>query len=81
MVSLTRMSGVSFMVNAPLIELVESTPDTVITLISGRKYVVRESAAEISERVTDYYRTIGLVGAAAATVHGAHGGMEGEHEP
>lgn len=80
MIALTRMSGVAFIVNASLIELVESTPDTVITLVSGRKYVVRESAAQISELVTDFYRTIGLFGAAGASIEGAKGRVVQEDE-
>ncbi|MCY0875304.1 MAG: flagellar FlbD family protein [Firmicutes bacterium] len=80
MIALTRMSGIAFVVNAPLIELVESTPDTVITLVSGRKYVVRETASEIATLVTDYYRSIGLLATAGACGHNAHGGKGGESD-
>ena len=62
MVTLTRMNGVEFLVNATMIELVESTPDTVITLMSGRKYVVCENAEQVHQLVTSYYQTIGLIG-------------------
>lgn len=65
MVSVTRMNGTEFLINGALVELVESTPDTVITLMSGRKYVVREEAAEVAERVTRYFQAIGLVGTGA----------------
>lgn len=65
MLTLTRMNGSRFTVNAALVELIESTPDTVITLVSGRKYVVREGASEVAERVTRYYKEIGLLGVGA----------------
>ncbi|MDI3257232.1 MAG: flagellar FlbD family protein [Kyrpidia sp.] len=61
MISLTRLNGREVLVNALLIELVESTPDTVITLCTGRKIVVRESAEEVAERVAEYCRSIGLL--------------------
>lgn len=43
MVTLTRLSGSVFALNSDLIERIDSTPDTVITLVDGKKYVVRES--------------------------------------
>lgn len=42
MISLTRLSGSVFALNADLIERIDSTPDTVITLVDGKKYVVAE---------------------------------------
>jgi flagellar protein FlbD len=44
--------------NADLIETVESVPDTVITLTTGRKLVVKESVAELVERVVAYKQRI-----------------------
>ncbi len=43
MISLTRLSGAEFVLNSDLIERVDKTPDTVITLTTGAKYVVAES--------------------------------------
>lgn len=43
MISLTRLSGSVFVLNSDLLERVDSTPDTVITLVDGSKYVVAES--------------------------------------
>jgi len=74
-ITLTRINGSIFHVNAAMIEFIESTPDTVITLISGRKYMVREQAQEVIERVTGYYQSIGIVGS-----QGAHWGALGDHE-
>ena len=60
MIRLTRLDGMEFLLSAHQIETVETTPDTILTLVSGRKFIVRESAAEIAERAVDYYRKIGL---------------------
>lgn len=43
MISLTRLSGAPFVLNSDLVERIDSTPDTVITLVDGKKYVVAES--------------------------------------
>jgi flagellar protein FlbD len=47
MISLTRISGSVFVLNADLIERIDSTPDTVISLVDGKKYVVLESPDEV----------------------------------
>ena len=47
MIILTRLSGSTFALNADLIERIDATPDTVVTLVDGKKYVVTESMAEI----------------------------------
>jgi flagellar protein FlbD len=54
----TRISGQEIVINADLVEVVETTPDTVITLIDGKKYVVEESAQEIIDRVVQYRAAI-----------------------
>jgi flagellar protein FlbD len=54
MITLTRLSGSVFVLNSDLIERIDCTPDTVITLIDGKKYVVSESLEEIIEAVRDY---------------------------
>jgi flagellar protein FlbD len=54
MISLTRLSGSVFLLNADLVERVDSTPDTVVTLVDGTKYVVTESLDEIHDLVVDY---------------------------
>ncbi|PWI58193.1 flagellar FlbD family protein [Sulfoacidibacillus thermotolerans] len=72
MIHLTRMNGISFHLNAIMIEVIEATPDTVITLVSGRKYIVREHADEVIDQITRYYRSIGLVGNIASQVGGGH---------
>jgi flagellar protein FlbD len=53
-VTLTRLTGAVFALNSDLIERVDSTPDTVITLIDGTKYLVRESLEDVVDRVRRY---------------------------
>ncbi len=43
MIMLTRLSGSAFVLNADLIERLDATPDTVVTLVDGKKYVVAEA--------------------------------------
>jgi flagellar protein FlbD len=58
MIALTRLNNQPIMVNADLIESLESTPDTVITLTSGNKLVVRDSPAAIAEKIVEYQRRV-----------------------
>jgi flagellar protein FlbD len=53
MITATRLHGPAFALNPDLIERIESTPDTVITLVDGAKYVVRETVDELVERVRE----------------------------
>jgi flagellar protein FlbD len=46
------------MVNADLIETLESTPDTVVTLTSGNKLIVRDTPAEVQAKIIEYKRRI-----------------------
>lgn len=54
MIKVTRINKSQFVLNADWIETVESTPDTVITLTNGKKYIVTEKVDEIIDRVIDY---------------------------
>ena len=54
MITLTRLSGSVFVLNSDLIERVDATPDTVVTLVDGKKYVVTESLDEIVELVRQH---------------------------
>ncbi|ADA66567.1 flagellar FlbD family protein [Thermotoga petrophila RKU-10] len=58
MIRLTRIDGRWFFLNADLIETVEALPDTTITLINGKKYIVKESAEEVVQKVIEYKRKI-----------------------
>jgi flagellar protein FlbD len=58
MIPLTRLNHVPLVLNSDLIEHVEVTPDTVITLTTGQKLMVLESAEEITSRVIAFRRAI-----------------------
>jgi flagellar protein FlbD len=58
MISLRRLNNQAIMVNADLIESLEATPDTVVTLTSGNKLLVRDSMEEIQAKIVDFKRRI-----------------------
>jgi flagellar protein FlbD len=58
MVRLTRLNQKELVVNAELIQWVESSPDTVITLTTGEKVMVRETVDEVVEAVIRYRRRV-----------------------
>ncbi len=62
MIRVTRLNGTSFVLNCELIESIESTPDTVLTTINGKKLIVLETIEEIVEKVIQYKGRILLVG-------------------
>ena len=65
MIKLTRLNGNEFVINSDLIETIEATPDTVITLTNEHKWVVRESPDEVIERTVAFRRrahALGVVG-------------------
>lgn len=54
MIKLTRLNNSTFVLNAELIEIVFGSPDTVITTVNGKSYVVKESVEEVIESVIQY---------------------------
>ena len=58
MIELTKLNDVPILVNAELIETVEESPDTVITLTSGKKILVKERRQEVKNLVKSYKRDI-----------------------
>src|ERR1700677_776746 len=54
MIELTRLNGISIVLNSDLIKTAEASPDTMLTLINGEKIIVRESCEEVTERVLGY---------------------------
>lgn len=58
MIQLTRLNHVPLIVNADLIEHVEVTPDTVVALTTGQKFMVLESAEEVVEKVIQFRRAL-----------------------
>ncbi len=53
MITVTRRNGTAFALNPDLVERIDSTPDTVITLVDGAEYVVSESVDEVCARVRE----------------------------
>lgn len=58
MIELHRLNDKDMIINADLIEIVEQTPDTVITMNNGNKYVVKETVQEVVDKVVDYKKSI-----------------------
>ncbi|MHB8147954.1 MAG: flagellar FlbD family protein [Vulcanimicrobiaceae bacterium] len=58
MIQLIRLNGHPVMVNCDLIEALEETPDTVVTLTSGNKLVVRDRMADVQQKIIDFKRKI-----------------------
>lgn len=58
MIEITRLNDIKLIINAELIETVEETPDTVITLTNGKKIIAKESRQEVKNLVISYKRDI-----------------------
>ena len=58
MIKITRLNRTPLILNSDLIEHIEMTPDTVITLTSGQKYMVLETTEEIVERVVSFRQSL-----------------------
>lgn len=60
MISVTRLNGKTMWLNALLIEMIEETPDTYVTLTTGKRLIVLEKAEEVVEAVRAYHQGLGL---------------------
>jgi flagellar protein FlbD len=58
MIALIRLNGQPLMVNCDLIESIESTPDTVVTLTSGNKLIVRDTMEQLQAKIVEFKRKI-----------------------
>ncbi len=58
MIEVTKLSGQKILLNPDLLEIVEETPDTVVTLTTGKKIIVKESRQEIKNLVKSYRKDI-----------------------
>ena len=58
MIRVTRLNGTEFVVNADMIKFIEETPDTVVTLTTSEKIVIRETMDEVMKRAIEYGRLI-----------------------
>ncbi|MCA0384179.1 MAG: flagellar FlbD family protein [Firmicutes bacterium] len=54
MIKVTRLNGEPIYLNANLIEFIEATPDTMITLTTGKKVIIKENIEYVIERIVEY---------------------------
>lgn len=54
MIKVTRLNNKAFYINSDLIEILESTPDTVITLTNGKKVVIKETPESVIEKIIEF---------------------------
>lgn len=58
MITITKLNDKEIVINAELIETVEETPDTTITMTTGRKYIAKETSEEIIKKIVEYKQKI-----------------------
>lgn len=61
MIKLTRLNGKEFIVNSDLIEFIEATPDTVITLVNDKKIIVSEEIDTVVNKIVAYKNKTGIL--------------------
>jgi len=69
MIRLTRINQIPLILNADLIEHLETTPDTVISMTNGQKFVVLESSDDVIRKVIEFRREILRSGPVQDSVH------------
>jgi flagellar protein FlbD len=62
MIAVTRLNGKKFVINAEQIRYIETTPDTMITMLAGDKVVVKETLEEVVRLAIQYQRQIHAFG-------------------
>lgn len=78
MIRLTRLSGSELYLNADLISSVEAHPDTVVTLVDGKHYVVTDSITDVVDAVTRYRAgVLALADSVASSLEEPDGGTSG----
>ncbi len=60
MIEVTRLDGKIYWVNPHMIESMESNPDLTLTMLSGRKIIVKNSPQEITQKIIEYRSKIGI---------------------
>jgi flagellar protein FlbD len=76
----TRINGAVFALNPDLIERAECTPDTVITLVDGTKYVIAESVPEFIDSVSHYRASLMSQATRIATGPAAAAQLDDDHD-
>ncbi len=59
MIEVHRLNGEAFLLNSDMIETIDTTPDTVVRLLNGHRYVVREKVAEVYKRIISFRKLAG----------------------
>ena len=60
MIEITRLNDKELFINSELIELIELTPDTTITMTTGRKIIAKESVDDIIDKIVSYRKRINI---------------------
>lgn len=85
MITLTRLTGAVFALNPDLVERVDDGVDTVVTLVDGTKYLVREDLQEIATLIRDYRASVlaaaGMIDARAAALGAEERRLSSVHHP
>lgn len=58
MIKVTRLNGEPIYINSDLIEFIETTPDTIITLTTGKKVIIKENIEYVIQHIVDYNKKI-----------------------
>jgi len=59
MIEVHRLNGERFLLNSDMIETINVTPDTVVRLLNGHRYIVREGIDEVCEKIVAFRRLAG----------------------
>ena len=62
MIKVTRLNGIEYLLNPHLIESIDQTPDTTVTLVSGKKVVVKETPKQVVDEIVSYRKRLGISG-------------------
>lgn len=62
MIQLSKLNGIVFWINPHLIEFIETTPDTVLIMVSGKHVLVKEPVQEVIDRIIAYRKKLGING-------------------
>jgi flagellar protein FlbD len=81
MIQLTRLNHVPIIVNADLIEHVDVTPDTVVALTTGQKFMVLESAEEVVEKVIQFRRALLNSASCPLKINDSSEHVDADHKP
>ena len=77
MIQVRLFNDAEIVVNSDLIEFVESTPDTVISLSTGKKLMVKDSVADVVEKIIEFRRRLGPAAGATPRVRPRRAAAEG----